>query len=53
MTFLEGLGDSCLPCAHLLSVAGLLVIISLFLPGRSVYSEERKARFLAGIAYPG
>jgi len=39
LTVLEGLGYSCVPCAQVLSVAGLCDIPSLFPLGRGVILE--------------
>jgi len=45
-SLLEGYGHSRRPCAKVLSVAGLLVLLSLFLPRRGEYPEVRKGPFL-------
>jgi len=43
---LEGLEDSGRPCAHRLSVAGLLAILALFPLGEEFIPEVRKASFI-------
>jgi len=47
---LEGLDYSGFPCAGVLSVAGFLVTIGRFPPGREEYSEVRMDPFLPGKA---
>ena len=46
MTLLEGLRHSHRPCARVLSVAGLLVIIGLFPGGRRFIPEVKRDPFL-------
>ena len=49
----EGLGDYDIPCTSVLSVAGFLAILDPFLPGRTVYSEVKKAPFFPEYPNPG
>ena len=46
--FLEGLGDSRIPCARTLSVAGFFAILSLFPARERFIPEGRKGFFLSG-----
>ena len=49
---LEGLEHSFIPCAEVLSVAGLLDQTSLFLPGKEVIPEAKEAPFCTGEGGP-
>ena len=46
MTLLEGLGYSEGPCAHVLSVAGLLALLALFPGWEGLFSGVKEASFL-------